>query len=312
MREKNSGESIVPDTTYNDLPCPVCDSKENTVLYPDTLNGQMPNFDYKFTPDHHRTFQTVRCARCRHVYSSPLPSDIWKNYLAVVEQDYLQHSSCRVATSDKVCAVLRRHVPGGRLLDIGCATGDFLSVAQRFYNVEGLELSEWSAKLARERGFTIHSKFLSEFTQASLYDVVTLWGVIEHFESPRDEIRQVFRLLKPGGIVALWTGDVDGLCSRLLGKRWWNIQGQHIQDFTKSSLTMLFQNIGFQKTWIGRYPYVMSRDAILLSLGRYPAVHNAVRPVVRKVLSPRFHLTVALPGELFAVFRKPLTLEAQS
>ncbi len=289
-----------------DVPCGVCQSTEYKVLYPETLNGRTPNFDYNFTPSHSLGYQTVRCLRCTHVYSTPLPVNIWKNYVSVEDQAYLRHQKSRLATSKKLCATLTTFVPKGKLLDIGCATGDFMTVAKEFYQPEGLELSTWSADLARSKGFTVHSKFLSQFDQGPTYDVITLWGVIEHFENPRLEVREMFRLLKPGGIVAMWTGDVDGLCSKILGKKWWNIQGQHIQDFSKRSLTKLFVEAGYEKAWIGTYPAQMSRDAIMLSMGRYPAVCKFTFPIIKKLFSPDFSMTLALPGELFAIYRKPL------
>lgn len=292
-------------TGYKEVSCGVCLSTDKRILFPDTLQGKSPNFDYNFTPNHSLTYQTVRCLKCTHVYSTPLPNDIWKNYVSVEDQSYLKQQKSRFATSKKLCNVLRKHVPSGRLLDIGCATGDFMTIAKEFYQCEGLELSSWSAELAKSKGFKIHSEFLSAIKQSQVYDVITLWGVIEHFEYPRREVREMFRLLKPGGIVAIWTGDIDGFCSRILGKKWWNIQGQHIQDFSKRSLTKLYNEAGFEKEWIGTYPATMSRDAIMLSMGRYPTICKPTFPIIRKLFSPDFTLTLALPGEMFAIFRKP-------
>jgi SAM-dependent methyltransferase len=293
-------------TDYQEISCPVCTHAKQKLIFPDTLEGKTPNFDYKFSAQHHRTYKIVRCPQCGHAYSSPLPLDMWKNYVSIVDEAYLKNATSRKATSQKICKRLLRYAPSGKLLDIGCATADFLDVAKEHYSVEGLELSSWSATIARSRGFKIHGSFLSEIEPPAQYDVITLWGVIEHFESPLKEANQIARLLKPGGILALWTGDMDGMFSKMMGKAWWNIQGQHIQYFTKSSLTRMMKEAGLKKEWIGLYPYVMSRDAILLSLGRYKAAHRITEPIMTKILPADFHMTVALPGELFAIFRKPL------
>jgi 2-polyprenyl-3-methyl-5-hydroxy-6-metoxy-1,4-benzoquinol methylase len=94
-------------------------------------------------------------------------------------------------------------------LDVGRATGDCLEVARaQGYHVEGIELSNWSSTIARERGLVVHQESLATFaaTRAARYDVVTLWGVIEHFAEPVAEMRRLRKLLRPGGLLVLWTG----------------------------------------------------------------------------------------------------------
>ena len=284
--------------------CPICRSQTLRELFPDTLNGETPCFDYNFSPRHHRTFRTVRCLTCTHVFSSPIPDNIWQNYVSVQDEAYLRHEHCRLATAQVVCSRLKQLKPSGRLLDIGCATGDFLRHARQYYDVEGLELSAWSADIARKQGFKVHSTFLSDIKASGAYDLITLWGVIEHFQDPVLEVKQMHRLLRMDGIVALWTGDIDGICSKILGKKWWNIQGQHIQDFSRSSLKRLFENHGFKEVWVGIYPCVMSREAILLSMGRYPNIYKWVAPMLRAIIPDSWKFHISVPGELFAVFKK--------
>ncbi len=289
---------------YKEIPCPVCECEKKKVMYPDTLGAGSARFDYDFSPEHNKTYRIVRCNNCSHVYSSPLPMNLWKNYISVVDQEYLKNQKTRYMTAEKVIKRIRRFCPEGRLLDVGCATGDFLHIAKEYYKVEGLEISQWSAQLARERGILVHENLLDGIKEDCLYDVITLWGVIEHFENPRIELQHLFRLLKPGGIVCLWTGDVDCLPSRVLGKKWWYYQGQHIQMFTEASLCKLFSETSFKKEWMGMYPYVMNIESILRSLGRYPLVSKIANKLIRKTAFLNHKVTITLPGEMFAIFRK--------
>ncbi len=245
----------------------------------------------------------VQCTNCTHVYSSPLPVRLWENYVSVVDHVYLENQAARYATAEKVLARIRRFCPQGRLLDIGCATGDFLYSASKYYQVEGLELSSWSAKFTRDRGIVVHEDLLSTLKGEGMYDVITLWGVVEHFENPQTEIKNIARLLKPGGIVCFWTPNVSSIPAQLLGKKWWNVLGQHIQLFSRASLCRLLNSQGLKTEWVGLHPYVMSVDSILNSFRRYPLVSNVVK-VIARVFPSDLKVTVIMPGEMFAIFRK--------
>lgn len=285
-------------------PCPVCEGTAVEVLYPDGLGKDLPKFGYDFTPEHTRTYQVVLCKPCRHAFCSPRPADLWHEYEEVVDEAYLLRQGDRLATARKVIRQIRRFASSGRLLDIGCATGDFLEAAKEHYEVEGLELSGWAAEIARKRGFTVHRSDLAGFRPESPYDLLTLWGVIEHFEEPAREVRRMAQLLRPGGRVCLWTGDRDSWPARLLGKRWWYLQGQHLQIFSRSSLARAFTDAGFEMEWLGRYPLVMTLGSVGKSLQRYPALGpSAFRVLGSRPLSERT-VTLALPGEMFAIFKR--------
>ena len=209
--------------------CPVCGNENLTEMYPSQIgDADRVQFSYTFSPAHSKTFRTVSCHDCTHVFCSPIPENIGKSYVDVVDDEYLRHEdSRRLAAAEVIRALRRVDGPGSkRLLDVGCATGDFLDCAQEAgYAVEGLEVSEWSAKIARNRGFQVHGEFLDTFVAShkGQYDVVTLWGVIEHFGRPLDELRHIRQLLKPNGILALWTGDISSITSRALGRKWWSL-----------------------------------------------------------------------------------------
>jgi SAM-dependent methyltransferase len=288
-----------------DVPCPVCDSRSLRVLYPDTLKDGRLSLGYDFGPQHRLHFRVVACRDCSHVFASPRPTDIWRGYRETVDDAYLKNREDRVSTAEKVVREMRRVRAAGRLLDVGCATGDFLSVARRTYDAEGLEISEWAAQAARSGGNRVHQCTLEEAAAAGMrYDIVTLWGVIEHLEDPGAELAHIGRLLDHGGLVFVWTGDAASLPARLLGKRWWYVMGQHIQLFTRRSLVRLFAQNGFVLVRMSRYPYVMSLRSVAKSLMRYPLVGRLASRLLGGSALGRRTLTLKLPGEMLAVFRK--------
>ena len=291
--------------TLVSFPCPLCGRDGHPQLYPDTLGTALPRFGYDFTPDHMRTYRIAYCRECAHGYASPRPAQLWRQYEEVEDPAYLLRQADRIASAGRVMRRMLRYCSSGRLLDIGCATGDFLTVARRYFDAEGLELSQWASEVARSRGLTVHRSDLAGFKPSERYDILTLWGVIEHFEEPAREIRQMHGLLRDGGLVCLWTGDVASWPARLLGNRWWYIQGQHLQIFSRASLRSVFAQAGFQEVWVGRYPYVATLRSIAKSLSRYSVVGPAARWMLSSPALGNLAVEMALPGEMFAVFRKP-------
>ena len=70
-----------------------------------------------------------------------------------------------------------------RLLDVGCGTGQFLALSQKAHGWEvfGNEFSEEPVRLARERhGLTVARRELADDPGEAGYDVITMWGLLEH------------------------------------------------------------------------------------------------------------------------------------
>lgn len=95
--------------------------------------------------------------------------------------------------------------PRGRLLDAGCGTGEFLELARaRGWRASGVELHQAAAKAAASKGLDVRTGRLSQagFPKES-FDVITLWDVLDCAENPALELKEAFRILKPGGMI--WT-----------------------------------------------------------------------------------------------------------
>lgn len=288
------------------MQCPICGSKNTFEWYPANVEIKKLAFTYEFTPESQKTFRVVRCRDCTHAFCSPLPKNIYKNYEDVIDKEYLRHSQTRKLSAKSVLNIISDYVPSGRLLDIGCATGDFLEVAKDFgYSVEGLELSEWSSEIVRSKGIKIYKELLSSLSHRfpGRYDIITMLGVIEHFQNPLAEMLHINRLLKPGGILVIWTGDVDGIMSRALGRRWWYWQGQHIQYFTNSSLSHLASLTGFKYIATKVYPIVATYDQVVNSLSRYKFQKYLV-PIIKLIFLIRPVWYLRMPGEMLWFARK--------
>jgi len=151
--------------------------------------------------------------------------------------------------------------PGqGSLIDIGCNEGRGLALyaANGFARVEGLETNPVAAAAAREKGFAVHELPLEQFRPAERYDVAVLSNVLEHALDPAAMLREVARILKPGGQVWISCPNVRSLVAELFGTAWinWHVPF-HICHFSQDTLAATLARAGFM---------VASRDQATPSL----------------------------------------------
>ena len=186
---------------------------------------------------------------------------------------------------------LRRHQPGGRLLEIGCSYGYFLLEARPWFAVEGIEISAHAAAQAVQRGLPVRSgDFLELPVPEAAYDAVCLFDCIEHLGDPYASLAKVRQILKPGGVVAITTGDIGSLYARLSGPRWRLMTPpRHTFYFTRRTLTGMLQAAGLRVLEIS-YPWK------LVSL---PQVLHRLSPRLRSALGPLGRLPLGLTLNLF-------------
>lgn len=284
------------------VPCNLCGGNQFKLLYEDELGDALPPVDYDFRPETRKTFAIVQCADCGLIFTNPIP-DLRGAYQDVVDPIYMASEKQRRETARHVLQAIRHHVPeGGRLLDVGCNTGLFLDEAAQFFRVEGVELSQWAAAKAA-RHHLVHTQPISELDLAEKFDVVTLFGVIEHFDDPMRELQAIAHVLKPGGLFVVYTGDVDAWLPRLLGKRWWWFQGMHLFYFSLRTLSAMLQRAGFDVVAHDNHVVYFQLYSLANSLSRY-AIGRIFRPILKlPVLRDRM-IGLKLSGELLVFSRK--------
>jgi 2-polyprenyl-3-methyl-5-hydroxy-6-metoxy-1,4-benzoquinol methylase len=154
-------------------------------------------------------------------------------------------------------------LPGRSLLDVGCGIGHFLQQAQGAgWNVSGLDLSPSVAAYAREhRGLSVKSgsiELTTSFPPAS-FDLITMFGVIEHLANPCCAVEECARLLRPGGVLFIQTPTEDGLMRRVGRLLYWasggsvdfqvmqlyQMSGGHSICFNRRSMQALMVRYGF-------------------------------------------------------------------
>ena len=207
-------------------------------------------------------YRLVRCRSCGLLYIENPPSSeelrAHYSFAAGYHKGLAADGADVVVHADEARAnlsVLNQNAQSGRLLDIGCSTGLFLAVAlQAGWDARGLEYSADSARVARERhGLEVEQgELLSGRYAPALFDVVTMWDVIEHMPDPRAALRVVHEILKPGGLFVAKTPNADGIYPRAslavagLAGLWGHPEPPgHLYQFSVTTLGRLLRDCGF-------------------------------------------------------------------
>jgi SAM-dependent methyltransferase len=149
-------------------------------------------------------------------------------------------------------ATLRRLIPdlaGAELLEIGCAYGFFLDeVRGEVARASGIDISAEAVAFARAgRGVDARQGDYLAWALERPVDVVALWDTVEHLRRPDLFIAKAARDLRPGGYLALTTGDIGSLNARLRGRRWRMIHPpSHLHYFSVGTLSRLLDRHGFE------------------------------------------------------------------
>lgn len=138
-----------------------------------------------------------------------------------------------------------------RLVDIGCSRGQFVDFATHAgFAVEGVEPAPDIAAAARALGLKVSTGLLEEqhYPDAS-FDAASLFEVAEHLREPLPLLQECRRIIKPGGILIISTGNAASWTVSVMGARWdyfhMEKDGGHISFFNPQSITTLARMCGF-------------------------------------------------------------------
>jgi SAM-dependent methyltransferase len=237
--------------------CPVCQGRDTAVvgppLYrePTTVAGvaiDLSDLDLVWR----------RCAGCGYQFIHPgVPED---RLLACYARAATGHWGTAnadygvVRFYEQKKQVLERFAPGKRVLDFGCFDGGFLAYLGSAYEKFGIEPSADAARVAATRGVTILGATAAEAVAttetrgspvAAQLDAVVSFDVFEHLNDPVATLRDLRKLLAPGGIMLIETGDSDTPVWRRLGTRYpYACYIEHVGLFNRRSIAEAARRAG--------------------------------------------------------------------
>jgi len=229
------------------LVCPVCAS--------DSMRDFLECTDYALTKE---VFSLKRCTRCGLAITTPRPVEpSLQRYYQF--PSYISHSgksesrlisivykSARNLALRRKRKLIEQYLPGGRILDIGCGTGEFLNcMRSKGWSVTGVEpASEARTKAEQLLGQEIYPS-TNQLPSVS-FDAITLWHVLEHIPNLQLILQQIRQSLKPNGLLVIAVPNHEAYDSRFYGSYWAGYDvPRHLWHFTSGSMLTLLKNTCF-------------------------------------------------------------------
>jgi SAM-dependent methyltransferase len=165
----------------------------------------------------------ARCRGCGLLFPDPMPvpaAGLGQHYEVAPDEYFQQHDSAEKAGAARALLAQAEQLAGGRgrVLDIGSGRGEVLVAAREAgWEAVGVEPSPTFAEhAARRSGVEVRREPVERCDfDAGSFDAVILGAVLEHLYNPDETIREVARVLRPGGVLFVDVPNEEGLYFRL-------------------------------------------------------------------------------------------------
>ncbi|HHG86514.1 MAG TPA: class I SAM-dependent methyltransferase [Bacteroidetes bacterium] len=196
----------------------------------------------------------AKCNACGFVYVNPRPlieevEEIYTAHTNPFDQEEYEGMEVEAPTLNRLIRRIEKIVPKGKILDMGCGRGDFLKIAKdRGYDVQGSDLSTADGPypdIPIFKGFLQDANFASES-----FDVIVTRNTLEHIFDPNEDLRELNRILKPGGLLYVKVPHVkyeEGWrCKAFFGFDSLFTPPVHLNHFGTFTLRRILERNGFE------------------------------------------------------------------
>jgi len=231
------------------LICPVCEKSDFSLLF-DVK-------DYFLTSEE---FSIQKCNNCGFKFVNPRPdkSEIGRYYQS---DQYISHNAAEAKFINRVYKLARRfsilkkykivykYAGPGKILDIGCGTGEFLNYCKsRGFEVTGIEPNKKARVFAQQENKTPVFCELAELSaDKGSCNCITMWHVLEHIHDLNETLEMVKYLISRNGILIVAVPNCNSWDAGKYGNFWaaYDVP-RHLYHFTESTMKKLLTNHGFE------------------------------------------------------------------
>lgn len=284
--------------------CKVCNSNKGK-------NFKKQNFFY------------FKCCFCKTISMNPEPSEkqiIGHYNKKIIDGNYelmQRFDKAVIKVYEQFIKIIKKNLKKDKkllrdtnLLDIGCFTGDFLCLAnQEGATVKGYELQKEAVEIANKKlPGKIHqvSVFNDEIKQEQ-FDIITLFGVLEHVLEPLELLKRIKSLLKKDGYLFIQTPNSGSIVSTIMGRSWPPISPiEHIHLFSKNYLTKWINEQNLEILNVYNHWKYLPIEYVYENLSNFgPDIKKIIKPFY--LLLPNFIKRQSLPfygDEMILVIKK--------
>lgn len=295
--------------------CPLCGGGETSLARSERHNFPPDEYFHAYSQS---SINLRRCGACDFVFVDALPTDpafYERRYSKDRDWAYEFKFHGKVAIAQDVRERILRHLPGGKLLDVGAWIGTLISELQPHFDVHGVEINPHAAAYARKQGFDVRTGAFGRVDLSDLapLDVVTFIDVLEHIPQPGRIIEQAHELLRSGGLIVIKVPHFDAQAFKQTALRGLRLSQEgvaqnysHINHFSPASLRSALQTRGFDVLEVSGAQVEMwnlsAPAPTPVRAGRL--LRNVVRGVGTRTLNGLTRLGVACALNIQAVARK--------
>lgn len=194
-------------------------------------------------------FEIHACSECATLYTGHIPTaDETEDYDEYYSESNLSVPGFIRERVNEIIGGFSEYRVMNRLLDIGFGAGTILEIASKLkWEAFGLEVSKPAVEHARKSGFEVFHGNLTEARYPDHYfDVITSSEILEHLPDPNTDLREIARILRPGGMFWATTPSAKGFSFRLLKLNWSVLSPpEHIQLYSARGVRLMLKNAGF-------------------------------------------------------------------
>jgi 2-polyprenyl-3-methyl-5-hydroxy-6-metoxy-1,4-benzoquinol methylase len=240
----------------------------------------------------------IKCQNCGLVVADEIPTT--KEIEKIYQQDYFfgmeyfDYKADRLALERNFRKRIKRleFMLGKdfKVAEIGCAYGYFLNmIKDHSHSHIGFDVSREGVEHAQKE-LSVNATttdFLNHEIEKGSLDSVFMWDVAEHLSFPDKYFKKVSEVLKPGGYVALTTGNIEAWLPRLRKSAWRMIHPPtHVYYFSPKTMEKLLDQYGLKVVSV-KHPstsrnvgsvfnqIISNRKALEKSTGHLEFVHKA-------------------------------------
>lgn len=238
----------------------------------------------------------VQCRSCKTVYASPRALHekryAWLNHTFSLSDDIFTLTDSRLPSLNFEAQLIQRITNSGRILDVGCSIGVFLSLfSASDWDRYGIELVPTAAEYASQTyNIQVHTGLLASSNYPdNFFDFATMIDTLYYLDNPLADFQEINRILKPGGKFAVEIAGQAyilrrnyGLIPYILDRRWSRASSDssYLSWFSPKGLARLLKKCDFEPLYWYVIPSPQSSNELLRFLG---GIHYSIASFLLKI-----------------------------